>query len=178
LFLWCAGLSRTNKPRKKSGIFAEMKPTALLKLHRVPPAWILPCVLLAWVLDTYLPVYEWLAAPWSYIAAAVLWIAALTLTGAAARNLARHDTSLYPNGESTTLVTDGLYSYTRNPMYLGMALLVLGAAVFFGSVGALVGVIAFCLAIQKLFIIPEEERMHRWFGDDYLAYRKQVRRWV
>jgi len=155
-----------------------MKPSSLLKFSRVPPAWIAPGVLLAWLFDSYLPVYEWLPAPWSYVGAALAWVIALALTGAAARELARHDTSLYPNGESTTLVTGGLYRYTRNPMYLGMALLVLGASVFLGSVTALLGVVLFCAAVQRLFIIPEEERMTGWFGEDYTAYCKQVRRWI
>ena len=124
------------------------------------------------------PVYEWLPTPWSYVGAALVWFAALALTGAAARELARHKTSLYPNGESTTLVTSGLYKYTRNPMYLGMALLVLGAAVFFGSVTALLGPLVFCVAIQQLFICPEEARMQGWFGEDYDNYCKKVRRWI
>ena len=63
-------------------------------------------------------------------------------------------------------------------MYLGMALLVLGAALLTGAVSALFGVLVFCAAVQMLFIIPEEHRMEGWFGDDYRAYRKQVRRWL
>ena len=155
-----------------------MKPSSLLKFSRVPPAWIFPSVLLAWLLGKYVPVFVWLPTPWNYLAAAVVWFAALALTGAAARELARNKTSLYPNGESTTLVTSGLYRYTRNPMYVGMSMLVLGAALFTGAVSALLGVVLFCGAIQQLFIIPEEQRMLGWFGDDYQAYCKKVRRWV
>ncbi len=155
-----------------------MTPASLLKFSRVPPAWIAPGVLLAWVLDTYLPVYEWLPAPWSYIGAGIVWFLALALTGAAARELARNNTSLYPNGESSALVTEGLYRYTRNPMYLGMALLVLGASLFLGSITALLGVVLFCVALQQLFILPEEQRLTGWFGDDYRAYCRQVRRWL
>jgi protein-S-isoprenylcysteine O-methyltransferase Ste14 len=143
-----------------------MKPSSLLKFSRVPPAWILPSVLLAWLLGKYVPVFIWLPAPWNYLAAAIVWFAALALTGAAARELARNKTSLYPNGESTALVTSGLYRYTRNPMYVGMSMLVLGAALFTGAVSALLGVALFCGAIQQLFIIPEEQRMVGWFGDD------------
>lgn len=155
-----------------------MKPSSLLKFSRVPPAWIAPGVLLAWGLDTYFPVYEWLPAPWNYIGAGLVLFLALALTGAAARELARHKTSLYPNGESTVLVTEGLYRYTRNPMYLGMSMLVLTAAVFFGSVTAPLGVLLFVVAIQRLFIIPEEQRMTGWFGDAYTVYCRQVRRWL
>jgi protein-S-isoprenylcysteine O-methyltransferase Ste14 len=155
-----------------------MTPASLLKFSRVPPAWIAPAVLLAWVLDTYLPVYEWLPNPWNYTGAGLVWFLALVLTGAAARELASHKTSLYPNGESTALVTSGLYRYTRNPMYTGMALLVLGASALLGSVTALLGAVLFCVAIQHLFIFPEEQRMIGWFGDDYRAYCQRVRRWI
>jgi protein-S-isoprenylcysteine O-methyltransferase Ste14 len=63
-------------------------------------------------------------------------------------------------------------------MYVGMALMVLGAALFLGSVSALLAVLFFCLMLQEIFIKPEEQRLEGWFGDDYRAYRRKVRRWV
>lgn len=155
-----------------------MKASSLLKFKAVPPAWLLPSLLLAWLLHRYLPLVEWLASPWNYFLAAVVWILSLVITGRAARGLASHKTTIYPNGESTALVTDGLYRYTRNPMYLGMAMIVLGFALYLGSLSALFAVVFFCYAVQLLFIIPEEQRLEAWFGEAYRNYQQQVRRWI
>lgn len=155
-----------------------MTPASLLKFGRVPPAWIVPSIALAWALDRWLPIAEWLPVPWNILLAGVAWACSLALTGSAARRLASHHTTIYPNGESTVLVTDGLYRYTRNPMYLGMALLVAGVALFLGSLSALLSVVFFCLAVQQIFIIPEERRLESWFGEDFRSYRLRVRRWI
>lgn len=155
-----------------------MTPASLLKFRKVPPAWIIPSVLLAWVLHRYMPLADWLPAPWDYLSAALVWVASLMLTGTAARGLAVHKTSLYPNGESTALVETGVYRYTRNPMYLGMALMVLGAALFLGSLSPLLAVVFFCLMLEHLFIKPEEQRLEGWFGDSYRDYCSRVRRWL
>ena len=155
-----------------------MKATSLLKFKAVPPAWLAPAILLAWALDRYLPLLQLVSPPWSWLLASVTWAISLLITGTAARGLARHDTTIYPNGESTALVTAGLYRYTRNPMYLGMALIVMGFGFFFGSLTAFLGTVFFCLAVQQLFIIPEEQRLRGWFGEDYTNYCRTVRRWL
>ena len=129
-------------------------------------------------MDSWLPLYGFLAPPWNWTLAVPAWLASLALTGRGARGLASHGTTIYPNGQASALVTDGPYRYSRNPMYLGMALLILGFALALGSVGALLGVPVFVLAVQWLFIVPEEQRLDGLFGDDYRSYRRRVRRWL
>jgi len=155
-----------------------MTPATLLKFRAVPPAWILPSILLGWALHHWLPILVWLPSPWRYVLAAAAWTTSLVITGQAARTLARHETTIYPNGESTALVTSGIYRHTRNPMYLGMALIVLGAAFLMGSLSALLAVAFFCATIRGLFIRGEEERLEGWFGEEYRHYRRRVRRWL
>lgn len=155
-----------------------MTPASLLKFRAVPPAWLLPAGLVAWAMDSWLPLYGWLAPPWNWALAVPSWLASLALTGRGARGLARHGTTIYPNGQASALVTDGPYRYSRNPMYLGMALLVLGFALALGSVGALLGVPVFMLAVQWLFILPEEQRLEGLFGEAYRSYCRRVRRWL
>lgn len=155
-----------------------MKASSLLKFKAVPPAWLLPCMALAWLLDNYWPLLQLLHTPWNWLLASTSWAVSLLIVGTAARGLARHDTTIYPNGESSALVTAGLYRFTRNPMYLGMTLLVLGVALALGSLSALLAPIAYLLVIQHLFIIPEEQRLQGWFGDSYRQYCQQVRRWL
>lgn len=79
---------------------------------------------------------------------------------------------------STALVTSGIYRFTRNPMYVGMAVLLTGWAAWLGTPLALVGVAAFVLWITRFQIIPEERVLSRLFGADFDVYRAQVRRWL
>ena len=76
------------------------------------------------------------------------------------------------------LVTGGIYTRTRNPMYLGMALLLIGVAALCANAWWLFGPIAFVLFIQRFQIKPEERVLLKKFGVDYQAYQQRVRRWI
>ena len=70
------------------------------------------------------------------------------------------------------------YTFTRNPMYLGLAVALLGFAVFFDSIVMLLGPAVFYAAIDTIVIPREEETMLAQFGDQYHAYKGRVRRWL
>ena len=78
----------------------------------------------------------------------------------------------------TQLVTSGVYRYTRNPMYLGMACLLLAWAVYLQNPLALLGVPLFMAYITQFQIKPEERMLVKLFGDAFIRYRQQVRRWL
>lgn len=80
--------------------------------------------------------------------------------------------------KSAALVTSGLYRISRNPMYLGMAILLAGVALYFGNALGPVFLIFFIVLINELQIKPEEAALEEIFGDDYRAYKKRVRRWI
>ena len=80
--------------------------------------------------------------------------------------------------ESTALVTDGVYAYSRNPMYLGMVMFLAGLALVMDNLLGWVVVIVFSLIIRYAFIRREELLMAQTFGDDYHAYQARVRRWI
>jgi protein-S-isoprenylcysteine O-methyltransferase Ste14 len=113
------------------------------------------------------------------------WALLLLITGVACsasgvRQFRRARTTLSPltPAAASLLVSSGIYRLTRNPMYLGM-LLVLGAwAVFLASVWALVGPLCFVLYMNRFQIAPEERALEFLFSDDYLAYKSRVRRWL
>lgn len=79
---------------------------------------------------------------------------------------------------ATALVTHGIYRYTRNPMYLGMALLLVAWAVYLANLAALVGVALFVAYITRFQILPEERALSRIFKEEYEVYRRSVRRWL
>jgi protein-S-isoprenylcysteine O-methyltransferase Ste14 len=90
----------------------------------------------------------------------------------------RAGTPPQPWREVTALVTTGVYRFTRNPMYLGMASIYLGLALAIGSIAALALLPVVIIVIQAQVIVREEAYMTRAFGAPYADYRKRVRRWL
>lgn len=79
---------------------------------------------------------------------------------------------------ASALVTDGVYRLTRNPMYVGMAFVLLAWAVYLSAMLPFVGIAVFVAFITRLQIVPEERVLHGRFGDTYAAYAARVRRWL
>lgn len=96
------------------------------------------------------------------------------------REFARHKTTIDPVNitNASTLVTSGVFAWTRNPMYLGMACLLVAWALYLSVPWTLLGPLAFVLLITRFQIVPEERAMAAKFGADYAAYRARVRRWI
>jgi protein-S-isoprenylcysteine O-methyltransferase Ste14 len=83
-----------------------------------------------------------------------------------------------PWEKPSALVTSGPMRISRNPMYLGMALIIAGVGWLLVSTPVMLSGLVFVLIVQKYFIIPEEEALNRLFGEKYLDYRNRVRRWL
>jgi protein-S-isoprenylcysteine O-methyltransferase Ste14 len=92
----------------------------------------------------------------------------------------RAKTTINPIKPSATssLVTSGVYRYTRNPMYLGLLVTLIGWAVFLSNALALLAVPLFALYINRFQINPEERVLSSLFGAEYAAYKEKVRRWL
>ena len=80
--------------------------------------------------------------------------------------------------KSATVVTTGVYRLTRNPMYLGLALILLGLAVYLASVWALFGPLVFAAYITRFQIVPAERVLTARFGAAFSTYCARVRRWL
>jgi len=81
-------------------------------------------------------------------------------------------------GKPTKLVTSGPYTFTRNPMYLGFVIFLLGIAVLLGSIIAFISPVGFFLVMNFVFIPFEEKWVGKIFGKKYIEYKKRVRRWI
>lgn len=79
---------------------------------------------------------------------------------------------------ATTLVTSGIYRYTRNPMYLGILLILAGWALYLGNLLSGLFLVVFVAYMTRYQIIPEERLLLENFGDEFNNYRAAVRRWV
>lgn len=112
--------------------------------------------------------------------AVVLGAAGVAVAMGGVRSFRRAETTINPLKPETSaaLVVTGIYSVTRNPMYLGMALVLFAWAVYLSSVWSLLGPVLFALYITRFQIIPEERALDRLFGASYAAYRQRVRRWL
>src|ERR1700688_3982119 len=81
-------------------------------------------------------------------------------------------------GAASSIVTSGVYRYTRNPMYVGFALMLVGWAVHMAVPLTLAGPAVFILFIARFQIIPEERVLTSKFGEEYRKYQERVRRWL
>ncbi|MFL2816426.1 MAG: methyltransferase family protein [Alphaproteobacteria bacterium] len=102
------------------------------------------------------------------------------VTFSSARNFKKKDTTVNPMkpNETTKLVTDGFFKITRNPMYLGMLLFLLGLSIYNGLIVGLIFLPLFVGYITYFQIIPEENAMLELFGEEFTVYMKKVRRWI
>lgn len=92
----------------------------------------------------------------------------------------RHRTTIQPNklDEMSSLVTDGVNRFSRNPMYLAMLLMIIGSGLYFGTFLVVIAAPVFVMIINKVQIEPEEEALETIFGQEYLDYKARVRRWM
>lgn len=113
------------------------------------------------------------------IAAGAVAVAALLgLDTAATIRFARAGTPVNPMKSASALITSGPYRLTRNPMYLGMAVVYAGLAVATGVLWALAALPLVLFAVDRLVIAREERHLLAVFGAPYEAYRARVRRWL
>ena len=87
-------------------------------------------------------------------------------------------TGVVPFSKSTALITEGFYKYTRNPMYVGMNSFLLGLLIILNNPINFIYLVIFFFIVRNLFVIKEEVQMLETFGDEYLAYKNKVRRWL
>jgi protein-S-isoprenylcysteine O-methyltransferase Ste14 len=90
----------------------------------------------------------------------------------------RAGTAVLPTRPTTAIVDTGIYRYTRNPMYLGMSLALLGIGLALNQLWFLLALPAAVFAVTKLAIEREEAYLAEKFGANYLAYKAKVRRWL
>jgi protein-S-isoprenylcysteine O-methyltransferase Ste14 len=115
---------------------------------------------------------------------ASLLLAAIVMTGAgwlsisAFRTMNRAQTAIDPTKPTTAIVSDGVFRLTRNPLYLSLTLLYIGFSLIFSALWALLLLLPLLVIVQIGVIQREEVYLERKFGDEYLRYKAQVRRWL
>ena len=124
-----------------------------------------------------IPVMMVVPRPYSYLGI-VLMLLGLGLNTWASRLFRDEGTGFQLQDGGSSLVTTGPFRFTRNPMYLGMLVWLVGLAVLLGSLTPFVFPLLFFLLANFLFIPLEEGRMEQAAGEEFAAYRRRVRRWL
>ncbi len=155
------------------------KPSEYQRPRRIvyPPVWLVIGLVVIFVVDQYFPIQRFTSTPAQGLGSVAI-VAGLLLLVLAGGLFKKADTELIPFREVRALVTDGVYRFTRNPMYLGMALILLGTACTTGTVAGLLVVPVFMAVIELRFVRPEEEMLRGIFGDEFDTYCNRVRRWL
>ena len=173
----------------------------------LPPSLVLLLLLSILALWGFLPGPELLPAPWRWLGVPVTLLSVVILMGASrqfhaavvqdhiqccpqpplffyfensagSRTFDRAGTNIKTFDAPGTLVTTGWFRFSRNPMYVGFTLLLVGAAAVAGCAFALASPIVFALISARIYIPFEESALSRAFGDAYETYRRRVRRWL
>lgn len=147
---------------------------------KVPPV---ALVLLAgagmFLVARYAPAFAW-AVPGREVLAGLLFASGVVIAVAGVLAFRRMHTTVNPTRPETSsaVVSTGIYGITRNPMYLGMLLVLAAWAVWLGSVLALLFLPLFVAWMTRFQIVPEERALSDRFGPVYAEYRRSVRRWI
>jgi protein-S-isoprenylcysteine O-methyltransferase Ste14 len=147
---------------------------------RIPPlALFILFAVMIWAAGAYLPVGN-IALPGCRAVAVIAFLLGWGVVGAGVFEFRRRKTTMSPFSPERTasVVSSGIYRWTRNPMYLGMALALFGVAAWRSSLPGFAVVLLFCLYLTRFQIQPEERMLLKLFGAEYAAYMNQVRRWI
>ncbi|NYT78035.1 isoprenylcysteine carboxylmethyltransferase family protein [Alcaligenaceae bacterium] len=150
-----------------------------LELAVPPPVVMIVVGALMWLLSYLFPAFTlpsishlWVAIIFVLVGLVIGMLGIITFSRAGTTSNPRK------NAKVSALVTSGIYRFTRNPMYLGVLLLLIGWGVYLGNILALICAFVFVLYINHYQIRPEERLLEHKFGDEYVSYKAKVRRWI
>ena len=151
----------------------------MLQLKIPPPVYAISIAIIMWLLNKYIPIVELIQSPWNKIGLGIIIIAASFDVWSLFLFLKKHTTPNPMKPENTTgIVTKGLYQYSRNPMYLGLLIILFGFGIWLGSLSPFLMLPLFYWLITEMQIKPEERMLEQKFGKEYLDFKNRVRRWL
>ena len=143
----------------------------------LPPTYFLIALVAMAVLHFLVPVAQVVPAPWNLVGIFPL-VVGIALNVVADGLFHKVKTTIRPGAESAVLVTGGPFTFSRNPMYLGFALVLLGVALLLGSLTPFAVIPVFAVLIDRMFIEMEEQMLRTKFGAAWETYASRTRRWL
>lgn len=150
----------------------------MLKWIDIPPVWLAAFAALAWWQSEYMTLGLGLGGAWADFVGGVLVGGGVLLMLLAASEMRRQRTTIVPHREAERLVQSGIFSRTRNPIYLGDVMILAGLILSWDAVLSLPLVPILLWVLERRFVIPEENRLRRKFRADFARYCEKTRRWV
>jgi protein-S-isoprenylcysteine O-methyltransferase Ste14 len=143
----------------------------------MPTTYLLAAILLMLAMHFLLPVANIIPHLWNLLG--ILPVAVgVAINLAADGAFHKAGTTVKPFEESSALVTNGVYQFTRNPMYLGFVFILIGLAVLLRSLTPYLVIITFAVLVDRMFIAVEERILAEKFGLDWKIYKLSTRRWL
>ncbi len=142
----------------------------------MPTTWLLVAIVVILCIHFVYPLRKCIPMPYGLLGLFPLALG-IFVNLAADRAFHRANTTVKPFMESTALITTGVFRFTRNPMYAGFVLLLLGICILLGSVTPYAAVIVFAVLMDSAYIRAEEKMLEKRFGQGWDDYRRRVRRW-
>lgn len=149
-----------------------------MKWIDIPPVWLALAIFVTWWTSVLQPTALRIDLPVLDLAGGLLVGGGVVLILLAVAEMHRKRTTVVPHMEANALVTTGIFARTRNPIYLGDALVLAGLALRWDAPIALILVPLFVFTITQRFILAEEDRLRRKFRADFAHYCQKTRRWV
>jgi protein-S-isoprenylcysteine O-methyltransferase Ste14 len=143
----------------------------------LPPTYLLVAILIMLALHLVFPVIKVIPTPWNILGIVPL-ACGIALNLAADKAFREAGTTVKPFEESTVLVTSGVFRLSRNPMYLGYVLILIGIAIMVRSLVPYVVIPIFAVLMDRIFISVEEGMLAGNLGQAWSAYAEKVRRWI
>jgi protein-S-isoprenylcysteine O-methyltransferase Ste14 len=148
------------------------------RIYKYVPATTLGAsIIIAVVLHYFFPVTILIPFPYNLLGLLIVGLGAYLVLQSVLL-LISYNTTFEAGGNPSSLVTKCPYSYSRNPIYLGMLLIALGTATTLSSISAFIAPIVFFLVVNSVIIPFEENRLQKYFVIEYERYKRSVRRWL
>ena len=144
----------------------------------IPPVWLALALVIAYFQARFFHLGLSLSHPITDMVPGLSIGAGVLLMALAVVEMRRHRTTVFPHREADHLVTTGVFNWTRNPIYLGDTLVLMGFILHWDAVLSLAILPIFIMAIDYGFIAPEEDRLRRKFRSDFERYARDTRRWI
>ncbi len=143
----------------------------------IPPVYFVLAILSMIALSRWLPIASF-DHPALFYLGIILILVGIAIDISSVLLFSKAGTGVRPFTSSTAVVKAGPFRFTRNPMYLGMMIILFGGFLLSGSLSPILVIPIFFLWIHSRFVLPEEAHMERHLGAAYLNYKKSVRRWL
>jgi len=142
-----------------------------------PPIYFLAGLVVMILLNSFVPIGRWLYYPWRYLGIIIIALG-FSLSAGSGIFFRKLGTNPRPGTRATLIVTKGAFKHTRNPMYLGLITMLIGASILLGTFSPLIVIPIIFLILHTKFVLREEKWMEEWFGEPYLEYKNKTPRWL